>query len=127
MNVLKLINNSQNKYDIEKSENSFEYFGVKSDKSVILFPEEFQIIPTGIQLEIPKGYYLEVKDTPSLLTRGVKVHNTIYFYDYTGEVYIILTNTNKGEQIGENAFKIKSGDKIANLFLQKSETFIITQ
>ena len=121
---LKLFNDSPNEYLYD----DVIWTGViciKSNKAVVLFPEETQLIPTGVSITIPEGYCLEVKDTNNLITRGVQARNTVFNQDYSGEIFIVLTNTNKGQEIGENTFKIKPGDKIANLYLRKIEPFIL--
>ncbi len=84
---------------------------------IILYPGERNIIPTGLVLEIPNGFEGQVRPRSSLaIKHGITVLNSpgTIDCDYRGEVKVILVNTdNKTE------YKIKRGDKIAQLVLCK--------
>jgi dUTP pyrophosphatase len=66
------------------------------------------LVPTGIALEIPAGWYGQIKSRSSLGARGVVVTAGVIDSGYRGEVKVALINT------GE-ALALKRGDKIAQI------------
>ena len=75
-------------------------------------------VPTGIFLEIPPGYEVQVRPRSGLaLRQGITCLNTpgTIDSDYRGEVKVILINLSAETQI------IQPGDRIAQLVLQKTE------
>ena len=79
---------------------------------VTLRPGERRIIPTGIFLEIPQGFEVQVRPRSGLAAKhGITVLNTpgTIDSDYRGEVKIILIN------LGDEDFVVSSGDRIAQL------------
>ena len=68
------------------------------------------LVPTGLFVEIPKGYEIQVRPRSGLaLKNGITVLNTPGTVDsgYRGEIKVILYNT------GDESFTIKNGDRIA--------------
>lgn len=75
-------------------------------------------VPTGLFLEIPYGYEVQVRPRSGLaLKQGITCLNTpgTIDSDYRGELKIILINLSHETQI------INPGDRIAQLVLQKVE------
>ena len=84
-----------------------------------IFPEERQLIPTGLSIAIPEGYVGLVHPRSGLaLNHGISIVNTPGTIDagYRGEVKVILINHDKWK-----SFKIAKGDRIAQLVIQKVE------
>jgi dUTP pyrophosphatase len=76
-----------------------------------------EIIPTGIALEIPKGYVGLVAPRSGLAAKhGITCVNSPGIIDsgYRGEICVILANTDP-----ENDFKVEAGDRIAQLMIQQ--------
>jgi dUTP pyrophosphatase len=72
------------------------------------------IIPTGLFVAIPPGFELQVRPRSGLsLKTDIKVSNSPGTVDspYRGEIGIIIEN------IGDEIFDLKDGDKIAQLVL----------
>jgi len=70
------------------------------------------IIPTGIKVEVPGGYMLEVKNKSGIASkRQLIVGACVIDSGYDGEVFVNLHN------IGRNTQRIYPGDKIAQLVL----------
>lgn len=70
------------------------------------------LVPTGLVFEIPEGFEVQVRPRSGLAARnGVTVLNApgTIDADYRGEVKVILIN------LGDTAFTIKKGDRIAQL------------
>lgn len=77
---------------------------------------ERKLIPTGIKMEIPNGYEVQVRPRSGLaLKHGVTLVNTpgTIDSDYRGEVGIILINLSSEE------FVVNPGERIGQLVLQK--------
>ena len=82
------------------------------DQEISLEPGERKLIPTGISLSIPVGYEGQVRPRSGLaMKNGVTLVNTpgTIDADYRGEVGVLLIN------FGEQSFRIKRGDRIAQL------------
>lgn len=86
---------------------------------VILKSLERQLIPTGIFMEIPAGYEVQVRPRSGLAVKnGITCLNTpgTIDSDYRGEVKVLLVNLSAEEQT------INNGDRIAQLVVAKVET-----
>jgi dUTP pyrophosphatase len=82
------------------------------DQTLYLNPGNFAAISTGLSVEIPKGYEIQVRPRSGLaLKYGVTVLNTpgTIDSDYRGEIKIILIN------LGNKIFATGNGDRIAQL------------
>lgn len=85
---------------------------------VVLKPSERTLVPTGVALEIPAGYEVQIRPRSGLaLRQGLTVLNApgTIDADYRGEIQVLLVNLS-----GENA-TIKRGDRIAQMVLSKVE------
>lgn len=72
------------------------------------------IVSTGLKFKIPVGYEMQIRSKSGLASKkGLMVLNSPGTIDrgYTGEVMVIIFNTNKEE------YKINVGDKIAQAVL----------
>ncbi len=82
------------------------------DEDVMIKPGHFCAVPTGIKIEIPKGYEAQVRPRSGLaIKNGIGILNApgTIDADYRGEIQVILFNFSK------QPFKIKRGDRIAQL------------
>jgi len=78
--------------------------------TLILNPGEFAPVPTGLTVEIPMGYEMQVRPRSGLAAKnGITVLNTpgTVDADYRGEVKVILIN------LGPVPFEITRGMRIA--------------
>lgn len=83
---------------------------------IILGSLERVLVPTGIKMEIPMGYEVQVRPRSGLaLKHGISMANTpgTIDSDYRGEIGVIMINLSK-----EN-FVINPGERIAQLVLGK--------
>ncbi len=86
------------------------------DCDIKLNPMERKLIPTGIFVELPSGYELQVRPRSGLaLKHGITVLNTpgTVDSDYRGELQVLLIN------LGSEDFVIKNGDRIAQAIITK--------
>lgn len=77
---------------------------------VTLNPMERKLIPTGLFVELPVGYELQVRPRSGLaLKYGITVLNTpgTVDSDYRGELCVLLVN------LGSEPFTVQNGDRIA--------------
>ena len=84
------------------------------DEPIVLKSMERCLVPTGLYIEIPKGYEGQVRSRSGLaINNGVMVLNApgTIDSDYRGEIKIILMNLSKDD------FEIKNGDRIAQLVI----------
>lgn len=88
------------------------------DIPVKLQPLERALIPTGLFVEIPIGYEIQIRPRSGLaIKQGITCLNTpgTIDSDYRGEIKIILINLSSEEQV------ISQGDRIAQMIIQKTE------
>lgn len=88
------------------------------DETILLHPNERRLIPTGLHIQLPKGYEANVRPRSGLaLKNGITVLNSpgCIDSDYVGEIGVILINHSI------QAFEIKNGDRIAQLTINKVE------
>lgn len=83
---------------------------------VVLQPGEQKLIPTGLAIDLPKGYVALFWDKSSLSSqKGLKSLGGVIDSGYTGEIKIILINLSKDTQI------IPKGAKFIQLLIQPVE------
>ena len=83
-----------------------------SSESLTIYPSEIRLVHTGLQMDIPEGYHIEVRSRSGLAAKyGVFVLNSpgTVDSDYTGEIGVILCNA------GKEPFNIDVGDRIAQM------------
>ena len=83
-----------------------------------LKPLQRALIPTGIFIEIPGGYEVQIRPRSGLaIKHGITCLNTpgTIDADYRGEIKVILINLSQEEQV------IQHGDRIAQLVVQQVE------
>ncbi len=88
------------------------------EEAVSLLPLERTLIPTGLFVEIPEGYEIQVRPRSGLaIKQGITCLNTpgTIDADYRGEIKVILINLSNEPQT------IQHGDRIAQMVLQKVE------
>ena len=84
-----------------------------------LTPGEYYVFKTGIYMEIPEGYEVQVRPRSGLAAKkGISIVNTPGTVDhgYRGEFMVILIN------LGKESYEVKRGERIAQLVFNKFET-----
>ena len=87
-------------------------------ETIVLEPLERRLIPTGIFLEIPHGYEVQVRPRSGLaLKNGVTCLNSpgTIDTDYRGEINVLLIN------LSTLPFTINNNDRIAQMVVAKVE------
>ena len=86
------------------------------NKPLLIKPQEIELIPTNLSVEIPMGFELQVRPRSGLAARhGIGILNSpgTIDSDYRGEIKIIIIH------LGKDEFIIQPGDRIAQLVVSK--------
>ncbi|MCU0427151.1 MAG: dUTP diphosphatase [Candidatus Kapabacteria bacterium] len=80
---------------------------------------EVAMIPTGLAVEIPEGYEIQVRSRSGLAAKNavfcLNAPGTIDS-DFRGEIHVLLAN------FGKEPFVVQRGDRIAQIVIAKYET-----
>ncbi|NOD92788.1 dUTP diphosphatase [Ruegeria sp. HKCCD4884] len=79
---------------------------------IVLEPGQRSLVPTGLRIEIPQGYEVQVRPRSGLaLKHGITLPNTpgTIDSDYRGPLGVIVMNA------GQDRFEIAHGERIAQL------------
>ncbi len=117
---IKIVNKSNNELPAYSTEMSAG-MDIRANLSepVTLKPLERKLIPTGLYVEIPKGYEAQIRPRSGLaLKKGITVLNTpgTIDADYRGEIGIILIN------LSQDDFVIENGERICQMVIASHET-----
>ena len=88
------------------------------DEEIVLSPGARALIPTGLAIELPKGFEAQIRPRSGLaLQFGVTVLNSpgTVDADYRGEIGVILIN------FGDKPFAVRRGVRIAQLVVSTVE------
>jgi dUTP pyrophosphatase len=91
---------------------------------VVLRPGKRALVPTGLILELPRGFEAQVRPRSGLALReGVTVLNSpgTIDSDYRGEVKVLLVN------LGERPFTVARGERIAQLVVARCERVTLVE
>ena len=111
---IQILNNAKGKPEYGSIEASGLDLKAGIDNQIIIKSNEFFVVPTGIIIEIPKGYEAQVRPRSGLAAKnGISVLNTpgTIDSDYRGEIKVILFNH------GNKDFIINNSDRIAQMIL----------
>lgn len=113
---------------INKSENSLPQYATPlsagmdvraaNEQPIKIDPLQRAIVPTGLFLEIPAGYEVQVRPRSGLAAKkGITVLNApgTIDADYRGEVCVILVN------LSSEPFVVEKGERIAQFVLSRHE------
>jgi dUTP pyrophosphatase len=86
------------------------------EETIVLAPGAITLVPTGLTLEVPAGFEMQVRPRSGLAAKhGITLPNSpaTIDSDYRGEVRVILQN------LGREPFVIERGLRIAQFVLQR--------
>jgi dUTP pyrophosphatase len=80
---------------------------------ILLDPGYVKLITTGWRIEVPEGFFLDIRPRSGLACSGVTINNApgIVDADYRGELGVVLVNH------GHFPYRIEIGDRIAQCAL----------
>lgn len=114
-------------------------FDLVASEDVINEPGETAIVPTGIAVELPKGYEAQVRPRSGITAKTkLRVQLGTIDQEYTGEIGVIVDNIaddpfgntsryikyvdgseiRQDEDIPDGTYHIRKGDRIAQLVVQ---------
>jgi dUTP pyrophosphatase len=91
---------------------------IRCVEGAVLDPGVPQALPTGLALEIPSGYEVQIRPRSGLaLKHAITLPNSPATIDpgYRGELRVILLN------LGKAPYEIHAGDRIAQMILARYE------
>lgn len=94
------------------------------EKPIVLEPLDRYMVPTGLFMEIPRGYEAQIRGRSGLAAKhGITLANGVGTIDsdYRGEIKIILVN------LGKESFTINHGDRVAQMVFAKYEKVILQE
>ena len=82
-----------------------------------IYPNEQKLVDTGIAIKIPQGFGGFVYNRSSQGKKGITIPHSVGVIDsgYRDTIKVLLKN------IGDDPYKITTGDRIAQLVIQKVE------
>lgn len=89
------------------------------DGPIVLHPMERRLIPTGLCIELPRGFEAQIRPRSGLaLKHGVTILNTpgTIDSDYRGELKVLLVNFSTED------FVANDGERIAQMVIARHET-----
>lgn len=84
------------------------------EESIVIKPLERVIVPTGIFVELPEGYEMQIRPRSGMAAKfGLTVLNSpgTIDPDYRGEIKIILANVSSQE------YELKPGERVAQMVI----------
>ena len=114
---VKVINRSAN--DLPRYETPLSAgMDVRADLSeaVILKPLERTLVPTGLYVELPEGYEMQIRPRSGLaIKHGLTLLNTpgTIDADYRGEIKVIVAN------LSSEPYELKPGERIAQMVVSQ--------
>jgi len=94
------------------------------DADVTIAPGKRALVGTGLAIALPRGFEAQVRPRSGLAAKhGVTVLNApgTIDEDYRGEIKVILINH------GDEAFVVKSGERIAQLVIARVERVVLDE
>lgn len=87
------------------------------DHNGAIFPGQRAVIRTGIAMSVPDGYVGRILPRSGLaVKKGIHVLAGVVDSSYTGEIMVVLLNTDR-----RDGLRVDAGDRIAQLVIQKVE------
>ena len=123
--IVKIINTSTNELPAYQTAGAAGLdIRANLEESIVLAPLQRTLVPTGLFLEIPEGYEVQVRPRSGLAAKhGITVINApgTIDSDYRGEVKVPIVN------LSDESFTIAHGERIAQMIFAKYERVTFQQ
>ncbi len=86
------------------------------DSPIVLQPLQRALIPTGLRLQLPRGYECQIRPRSGLaLKHGISIVNTpgTVDADYRGDIGVVLIN------LSNEPFTVNPGERIAQMVIKE--------
>ena len=109
-------------YELIKGHETDSGYDVRLDaKSLFIKPFTTVKLPSGVYLDLPSNYEVQVRPKSGLSSKGLLVHFGTVDSDYRGEVLVIATN------LTSEPFALRADEKIAQLVFVKKDIVELEQ
>lgn len=116
---VRIVNNSKNDLPVYSTAYSAGMdLRANIDEDIVMQPLERKLLPTGLFIELPKGYEAQIRPRSGMaIKHGITVLNTpgTIDADYRGEIKVILVN------MSNESYVIKPGERICQMVISKHE------
>ena len=123
--IIKIINTSTNELPAYQTAGAAGLdIRANLEEPIVLAPLQRTLVPTGLFLEIPEGYEVQVRPRSGLAAKhGITVINApgTIDSDYRGEVKVPIVN------LSDESFTIAHGERIAQMIFAKYERVTFQQ
>lgn len=123
--IVKIINTSTNELPAYQTTGAAGLdIRANLEEPIVLAPLQRTLVPTGLFLEIPEGYEVQVRPRSGLAAKhGITVINApgTIDSDYRGEVKVPIVN------LSDESFTIAHGERIAQMIFAKYERVTFQQ
>ena len=123
--IVKIINTSTNELPAYQTAGAAGLdIRANLEEPIVLAPLQRVLVPTGLFLEIPEGYEVQVRPRSGLAAKhGITVINApgTIDSDYRGEVKVPIVN------LSDESFTIAHGERIAQMIFAKYERVTFQQ
>ena len=97
-------------------------YDLTATQNDVIEPGCRKLLPIGVAIKLPWGVYGRIAPRSGLaVKKGIQVGAGVIDPDYTGEIHVLLFNH------GTEPFEIRTGDRIAQLILEKFEFHEVIQ
>ena len=109
-------------YELKKGHETDSGYDVRLNAVLLLIkPFATVTLPTGVYLDLPYNYEVQVRPKSGLSSKGLLVHFGTVDSDYRGEVLVIATN------LTSEPFELRAYEKIAQLVFVKKDIVELEQ
>ena len=104
---VKFVKNNDNATPFKYTRNNDACMDIYASEDVVLHKGRTTLIPTGISVEIPKGYEGRVIGRSGMSIKGFLVHHGVIEEEYRGTIGVMLAN------LSGDSYRVNKGDRIA--------------
>lgn len=88
-------------------------YDLSSVSDVKIPPRSFCMIPTGLQISPPPGYYYTIEGRSGMIRDGIIARRGVIDATYTGDIFVILYNST------DQDYYVRCGDRVAQIIVQE--------
>ena len=114
MEVLKVKKFNKDAVSPNKSRNGDAGWDLSSNEDMIIPPNSWKLVSTGIGFTVPMGTYGRIAPRSGVSTKGILVGAGVIDKSFCGEVKVLMFNFSH-----KDSFQVNKNDRIAQLLLEK--------
>jgi dUTP pyrophosphatase len=99
-----------------------DLFACVGEPGYLEINQDVTLVPTGLVIEAPEGYDLQIRPRSGLARRGVDVILGTLDSDYRGEVFVSMRTFGSLQ-----SYRIQHGDRIAQVVVSRVESPVLVQ